>query len=137
MTKAPTIPKNNPLLTDLDNVDPLTKREMKAELWFQKESFRDLDDDEDEEVDLDKLATMFKEKGKLKSLSKINHLPIPFFCLHWFWLSIVCYAKSVWLKEFHVFQEISVLSLTLCFISLLNITYKQLFCAYTYKFFIN
>lgn len=65
-TKAPTLPKNNPLLTDLDNTDPLTKREMKAELWFQKDSFRDLDEDEDEEVDLDKLATTFKEKGKLE-----------------------------------------------------------------------
>lgn len=66
MTKAPKISKNNPLLTDLDNTDPLTKREMKAELWFQKDSFRDLDEDEDEEVDLDKLATTFKEKGKLE-----------------------------------------------------------------------
>lgn len=60
---APTIPKDNPLLTDLDNTDPVTKRSMKAELWFQKDSFKDIDDEDDEGVDLDKLAETFREKG--------------------------------------------------------------------------
>lgn len=60
------IPKNNPLLTDLDNTDPVSKRSMKAELWFQKESFKDIDEEDDEGVDLDKLAESYREKGKRK-----------------------------------------------------------------------
>ena len=59
------IPKDNPLLTDLDNTDPVSKRSMKAELWFQKDSFKDIDEEEDEGVDLDKLAESYREKGKL------------------------------------------------------------------------
>ncbi|XP_049867635.1 pre-rRNA 2'-O-ribose RNA methyltransferase FTSJ3 [Pectinophora gossypiella] len=64
LTKTPSIPKNNPLLTDLDNTDPVSRRSMKAELWFQKDSFKDIDEDDDEGVDLDKLAESYKEKGK-------------------------------------------------------------------------
>lgn len=61
--KTKPIPKNNPLLTDLDNTDPLSRRERKAELWFQKDSFKDMDEDDDEGVDLDKLAESYKKKG--------------------------------------------------------------------------
>ncbi|CAH0720885.1 unnamed protein product, partial [Brenthis ino] len=61
---TPSIPKNNPLLTDLDNTDPVSKRSMKADLWFQKDSFKDIDEEEDEGVDLDKLAESYREKGK-------------------------------------------------------------------------
>ncbi|CAH2073823.1 unnamed protein product, partial [Iphiclides podalirius] len=60
----PSIPKNNPLLTDLDNTDPMSKRSMKAELWFQKDSFKEIDEDDDEGVDLDKLAETYRQKGK-------------------------------------------------------------------------
>lgn len=56
-------PEGNPLLTDLDNRDTASKRSMKAELWFQKDCFKDLDEDDDEGVDLDKLAETFKKKG--------------------------------------------------------------------------
>ncbi|XP_047988308.1 pre-rRNA 2'-O-ribose RNA methyltransferase FTSJ3 [Leguminivora glycinivorella] len=59
-----TIPKDNPLLTDLDNRDPVSKRSMKAELWFQKDVFKDIEEEDDEGVDLDKLAETYKEKGK-------------------------------------------------------------------------
>ncbi|XP_046964804.1 pre-rRNA 2'-O-ribose RNA methyltransferase FTSJ3 [Vanessa cardui] len=61
---TPSIPKNNPLLTDLDNTDPVSKRSMKAELWFQKDSFKDIDEEDDEGVDLDKLAEFYRQKGK-------------------------------------------------------------------------
>lgn len=100
MVKTPTIPKNNPLLTDLDNTDPLTKREMKAELWFQKESFRDFNEDEDEEVDLDKLATTFKEKGKLKekdctrTIIKLRIVVFLEFCIYCFWQFIAISTLS-------------------------------------------
>ncbi|XP_053623561.1 pre-rRNA 2'-O-ribose RNA methyltransferase FTSJ3 [Plodia interpunctella] len=62
--RTPIIPKNNPLLTDLDNTDPISKRSMKAELWFQKDSFKDIDEEDDEGVDLDRLAETYKDKGK-------------------------------------------------------------------------
>lgn len=39
---------------------------MKADLWFQKDSFKDIDEDEDEGIDLDKLAETYRQKGKLK-----------------------------------------------------------------------
>ncbi|CAH2086425.1 unnamed protein product [Euphydryas editha] len=61
---TPSVPKNNPLLTDLDNTDPISKRSMKAELWFQKDSFKNIDEEDDEGVDLDKLAESYREKGK-------------------------------------------------------------------------
>lgn len=64
LSKSSSIPKNNPLLTDLDNTDPMSRREMKAELWFQKDCFKDIDEDDDEGVDLDKLTETYKEKGK-------------------------------------------------------------------------
>ncbi|CAH0701775.1 unnamed protein product [Spodoptera exigua] len=64
VSKTPTVPKNHPLLTDLDDTDPVSRRSMKAELWFQKDSFKDIDEDDDEGVDLDKLAESYKEKGK-------------------------------------------------------------------------
>ncbi|CAD0196819.1 unnamed protein product [Chrysodeixis includens] len=62
--KSKPIPKNHPLLTDLDNTDSVSRRSMKADLWFQKESFKDIDEDDDEGVDLDKLAETYVEKGK-------------------------------------------------------------------------
>ncbi|XP_045491548.1 pre-rRNA 2'-O-ribose RNA methyltransferase FTSJ3 [Colias croceus] len=61
---VPASAKKNPLLTDLDDTDPVSRRSMKAELWFQKDSFKDIDDEDDEGVDLDKLAATYKKKGK-------------------------------------------------------------------------
>ncbi|GBP69934.1 pre-rRNA processing protein FTSJ3 [Eumeta japonica] len=58
------IPKKHPLLTDLDDTDPVSKRSLKAELWFQKDAFKEFDEDEDEGVDLDKLVENYKQKGK-------------------------------------------------------------------------
>ncbi|CAK1581869.1 unnamed protein product [Parnassius mnemosyne] len=69
--RIPSIPKNNPLLTDLDDTDPVSKRSMKAELWFQKDSFKDIDEDDDEGVDLDKLAETYRQKGKRVPEDKI------------------------------------------------------------------
>ncbi|CAG4989562.1 unnamed protein product [Parnassius apollo] len=69
--RVSSIPKNNPLLTDLDDTDPVSKRSMKAELWFQKDSFKDIDEDDDEGVDLDKLAETYRQKGKKVPEDKI------------------------------------------------------------------
>ncbi|CAB3242283.1 unnamed protein product [Arctia plantaginis] len=72
--KSTTIPKNHPLLTDLDKTDPVSKRSKKAELWFQKDSFKDINEDEDEGVDLDKLVETYKEKGKKVAEETISNI---------------------------------------------------------------
>lgn len=72
LNRVEKIPKHNPLLTDLDNTDPISRRTMKAELWFQKESFKNVDEEDDEGVDLDKLAETYKEKGLVNMLINVD-----------------------------------------------------------------
>ncbi|XP_055544596.1 pre-rRNA 2'-O-ribose RNA methyltransferase FTSJ3 [Wyeomyia smithii] len=55
----------NPLLTDLDYRDKDEKRRSKAQLWFQKDSFKNMLDGEDKalDYDLDRLTEMYKNSG--------------------------------------------------------------------------
>lgn len=55
----------NPLVTDLDYRDKNTKRVSKAELWFEKDAFKDIAkmDEIDEDMDLDRLVHSYKKKG--------------------------------------------------------------------------
>uniref|UniRef100_A0A1L8DX35 Putative rRNA methyltransferase n=1 Tax=Nyssomyia neivai TaxID=330878 RepID=A0A1L8DX35_9DIPT len=53
----------NPLLTDLDHRDKDTKRHQRVQFWYEKDNLKSLEDDEDEEHDLDRIAADFRKKG--------------------------------------------------------------------------
>ncbi|XP_032686864.1 pre-rRNA 2'-O-ribose RNA methyltransferase FTSJ3 [Odontomachus brunneus] len=54
---------NNPLLTDLDFRDKKTKQIHKAELWFERDVFKDLVTEDDENYELDRMIELYKKKG--------------------------------------------------------------------------
>uniref|UniRef100_A0A6B2EFW7 Putative rRNA methyltransferase n=1 Tax=Phlebotomus kandelakii TaxID=1109342 RepID=A0A6B2EFW7_9DIPT len=53
----------NPLLMDLDSRDKDTKRNQRVQFWFEKDNLKGLEDEEDQEFDLDRIAADFKKKG--------------------------------------------------------------------------
>lgn len=94
INKEKPIPKNNPLLTDLDDTDPVSKRTKKAELWFEKDSFKEVDEEDDEGVDLDKLAETYREKG-LKNLLNLPLLYKQFLIYYLLIVSYYCTTYSI------------------------------------------
>ncbi|KAG5670505.1 hypothetical protein PVAND_000764 [Polypedilum vanderplanki] len=57
--------KKNPLITDLDYRDKDAKRNAKAQLWFEKDIFKNMSKSEEieEDLDLDTMVKDYKEKG--------------------------------------------------------------------------
>lgn len=55
--------RTHPLLTDLDERDAKAKKTHKAELWFTRDTLQGLEDEQDEDMELDRLVEDYKRKG--------------------------------------------------------------------------
>ncbi|XP_014213992.1 pre-rRNA processing protein FTSJ3 [Copidosoma floridanum] len=55
--------EQNPLITELDSTDKKTKKELRAALWFDKDIFKDIDNEMDEDFDIDQMIKMYKKQG--------------------------------------------------------------------------
>lgn len=55
--------ESNPLLTDLDFRDKETKRVHKASLWLEKDAFKNLENEDDADYELDEMIELYKKKG--------------------------------------------------------------------------
>lgn len=76
-TKEPE--SEHPLITDLDYRDKEQKKTHKAELWFQRDIFQNLINEQDEDADLDKMVEEYKKKGANVVGEKTRHNCLKYF----------------------------------------------------------
>ena len=57
------ITKKNPLIDDLDHRDKDAKRQQRVQMWFEKDNLKGIGEDEEEDMDLDKLQSDYRRKG--------------------------------------------------------------------------
>lgn len=62
-TKGKKKKTEHPLIKSSDFRDKDTKRQQRVQLWYEKENLQNIDNDDDEDFDLDRLATEYKSKG--------------------------------------------------------------------------
>lgn len=55
--------EEHPLIKSGDFRDKDTKRQQRVQLWYEKENLQQIDSEDDEDYDLDRLATQYKSKG--------------------------------------------------------------------------
>ncbi|XP_065363393.1 pre-rRNA 2'-O-ribose RNA methyltransferase FTSJ3 [Calliphora vicina] len=53
----------HPLIKSGDFRDKDTKRQQRVQLWYEKENLQNIDTDDDEDFDLDRIANVYKSKG--------------------------------------------------------------------------
>lgn len=63
LTKGKKKKAEHPLIKSSDFRDKDTKRQQRVQLWYEKENLQNIDNDDDEDFDLDRLATEYKSKG--------------------------------------------------------------------------
>lgn len=57
------VTKKNPLIDDLDHRDKDAKRQQRVQMWFEKDTLKDIGEGDEEDLDLDKLQSDYRRKG--------------------------------------------------------------------------
>lgn len=61
--QAAKVAKKNPLIDDLDHRDKDAKRQQRVQMWFEKDTLKDIGEADEEDMDLDKLQSDYRRKG--------------------------------------------------------------------------
>ncbi|XP_022257472.1 pre-rRNA processing protein FTSJ3-like [Limulus polyphemus] len=64
---------DNPLLVDLTGEKKKFQAERKAELWFQKDTFAELDEDAEEDLEIEMITESLQKKQKKEAAQSVEH----------------------------------------------------------------